>query len=40
MPKVGSIYIYLAAILIGFVFKKDENYNPQGFSKECKYIEK
>ena len=29
-----------AVILVGFVLKKDENYYPQVFLKECKYIEK
>ena len=29
-----------AVILFGFVLKKNENYYPQVFLKECKYIEK
>ena len=40
MPKADSNYTCLAVILIGFVFKKVENYYPQVFLKECKYIEK
>ena len=41
MPRVGSHFTYLAAILIGFVvLKKGENYYPQVFLAECKYIEK
>ena len=40
MPKVGSIYTFLAVILITFVLKKAENYYPRVFLKECKYIEK
>ena len=31
MPKAGSSYICLAAILIDFTLKKYENYNPQVF---------
>ena len=30
----------IVAILIGYVFKQDENYYPQVFLKECKYNEK
>ena len=30
----------IVAILIGYVFKRDENYYPQVFLKECKYNEK
>ena len=40
MPKVGSSYTCLAVILINFVIKKDENYYPQVFLEECKYIGK
>ena len=39
IPKLGSNYT-CAAVLIDFVFKKDKNYYPQVFSKECKYVEK
>ena len=40
VPKVGSNYTYLAVISLDSAFKKDENYYPQAFLKECKYIEK
>ena len=40
VPDVGSNYTYLAIILIDFVLKKDENYYPQVFLKEFKYIRK
>ena len=40
MHKAGSNYTCLAVMLIGFVLKKDENYYPQMFLKEWKYIEK
>ena len=40
IPEVGSNDTNLAVILIYFVLKKDENYYPQVFLKECKYIEK
>ena len=33
-------YTRLAVILIDFLLKKDENYYPQVFLKECKYIGK
>ena len=36
MPKLGSNYICLVIILIGFVLKKDRNYYPQVFLKEYK----
>ena len=36
IPKVGSNCTCLAVILTDFVFKKDESYYPQVFSKECK----
>ena len=38
--KQGSDYTFLAVVSIDFVLKKDENYYPQVFLKECKYIEK
>ena len=40
MPKAGSIYTCLAAILIDFAITKDKNVYSQVFLKECKYIEK
>ena len=40
MPEAGSNYLCLVAISIDFVFKKEENYYPQVFLKECKYIDK
>ena len=40
IPEVGSNDTNLAVILIYFVLKKDENYYPQVFLRECKYIEK
>ena len=40
IPKVGPIQSCLAVILIDFVLEKDENYYPQIFLKECKYIKK
>ena len=38
--KVYSTYICLAAVSVGFVLKKDENFYLQVLLKECKYIEK
>ena len=38
--KVGSNYTCLAVMSLGSVLKKDENYYPQIFLKEYKYIEK
>ena len=40
ISKVGSNYTCLGAILINFVFGKEENNYLQVFLKECKYIEK
>ena len=40
MAKVDSNYTCLAVIEIDFILKKDENYYPQIFLIECKYIEK
>ena len=40
MPKAGFNYACLIVILIDFVLKKDEQFYPQAFLKECKYIEK
>ena len=38
VPKAGSNHTCLAVIAIDFALKK-ENYYPQMFLKECKYIE-
>ena len=38
--KVDSNHTCLAAISLENGFKKDVNYYPQVFLKECKYIEK
>ena len=40
MAKVDSNYTCLAVIEIDFILKKDENYYPQIFLIESKYIEK
>ena len=40
IPKVVSNYTCLAVISLDSILKKDENYYPQVFLKECKYIEK
>ena len=40
IPKVNSNYTCLAVALFDFVLKKDQNYYPQVFLKECKHIEK
>ena len=40
MSRRGSNFTCLAVILVDFIIKKDENYYPQLFLKECKYIEK
>ena len=40
IPEAGSSYICWQVTLIGFVLKKDENFYPEVFLKECKYIEK
>ena len=40
VPKAGSNHTCLAVIAIDFALKKEENYYPQMFLKECKYIEK
>ena len=37
---MDSNHTYLAVIGLDTVLKKDENYYPQVFLKECKYIEK
>ena len=40
LPEEGSNYIFWLTILIGSALKKDENYYPQVFLKESKYIVK
>ena len=40
IPKVDSNHTCLAGISLDSALKKDENYYPQVFLKECKYIEK
>ena len=40
IPKLDSNYTCLALISLESALKKDENYSPQVFLKECKYIEK
>ena len=37
--KLDSNHTCLAVISLDSAFKKDDNYYPQVFSKECKYIE-
>ena len=39
-PKVDSSHACLAVIRLDSALKKDGNYYPQVFLKECKYIEK
>ena len=40
IPKVDSNHTCLAVISLDSVLKKDNNYYPQVFLKECKYIDK
>ena len=40
IPKVGSDFTCLAVITIDSTLKKEENYNPQVFLKDCKLIKK
>ena len=40
IPKLDSNHTCLAVISLDSALKKDENYYPQVFIKECKYIEK
>ena len=40
IPKVDSNHNCLAVISLDSVLKGDDNYYPQVFLKECKYIEK
>ena len=38
--KLDSNYTCLAVISLDYALKKNDNYYPQVFLKECKYIEK
>ena len=40
VPEIDSYHTCLAVITVYSSLKKDENYYPQVFLKECKYIEK
>ena len=40
IPKIDSNHTCLAVISLDSDLKKNENYYPQLFLKECKYIEK
>ena len=40
IPKVDSSHTCLAVISLNSALKKDGNYYPQVFLKECKYIQK
>ena len=40
VPKADSNHTCLAVISMDSALKKDENYYPQVFLKECKYVEK
>ena len=40
IPKLDSNHTCLAVISLDSALKKDDNYYPQVFLKECKYIEK
>ena len=40
IPKLDSIHTCLAISNLGSALKKNENYYPQVFLKECKYIAK
>ena len=40
IPKLGSNHTCLAVITFDSALKKNDNYYPQVFLKECKYIEK
>ena len=39
IPKFESSHTWLAVISLDSALKKDENYYPQVFLKECEYIE-
>ena len=40
IPKLDSNHTCLAVISLDYALKKDDNYYPQMFLKECKYTEK
>ena len=40
IPKLDSIHTCLAIINLDSALKKNDNYHPQVFLKECKYIAK
>ena len=40
ISKLDSNHTCLAVITLDSAFKKDDNYYPEVFLKECKYIEK
>ena len=40
LPKVNSNHTCLTIISLDSALKKDENYYPEVFLKECKYIRK
>ena len=40
IPKLDSNHTCLAVISMDSALKQDDNYYPQVFLKECKYIEK
>ena len=40
IPKLNSNHTFLAVISLDFALKKDDNYHPQVFLKDCKCIEK
>ena len=40
VPKVGSNHTCLAVITLDSALQENDNYYPQVFFKECKYIEK
>ena len=40
IPKEGSQYIFLSVTFIDSVFRIGNNYYPQVFLKECKYVVK
>ena len=40
IPKLDFYHTCLAVICLDCALKKDENYYPQVFLKECKYIKK
>ena len=40
IPGVDSNHTFLEVISLDSALKKDDNYHPQVFLKQCKYIEK